>query len=103
MENLHNDMEVKEQYLFLLRKFVAEHGAEYGITRIGIFGSVARGEQQNESDVDILVEFEKPIGVEFIDLSNILEKEFNRKVDVVSLKGIKYKYLKEIEKDIVYA
>ena len=40
--------------------------------------------------------------IEFIDLSYLLEKELNRKVDIVSLKGIKDKYFKEIEKDIVY-
>ncbi|MDR1023029.1 MAG: nucleotidyltransferase domain-containing protein [Prevotellaceae bacterium] len=46
----------QQQYVLLRRKFLAEHGAEYGIARMGIFGSVARGEQRAESDVDVLVE-----------------------------------------------
>ena len=96
-------MITSEQYIPVLRNFIADHGAEYGIARIGIFGSVARGEQRTESDIDILVEFERPVGIEFIDLSYMLEKVLNGKVDVVSLKGIKDKYYKEIEKDIVYA
>jgi len=75
---------------------------EYAVKRVGLFGSMARGTHTDNSDVDILVEFERPVGVEFIDLSYLLEKELNRKVDVVSLKGIKEKYFKEIEKDIVY-
>ena len=75
---------------------------EYAVSRVGLFGSIARGTHTDNSDVDILVEFERPVGIEFIDLSDLLEKEFNRKVDVVSIKGIKDKYFKEIEKDIVY-
>ena len=75
---------------------------EYAVKRVGLFGSTARGTHTNNSDIDVLVEFERPVGVEFIDLSYLLEKELNRKVDVVSRKGIKDKYFKEIEKDIVY-
>ena len=95
-------MVAQTQYMAILQHFKQKHGAEYGISRMGIFGSTARGEQNTESDVDILVEFEQPIGVEFIDLSYMLEKALNRKVDVVSRKGIKEKYFREIEKDIIY-
>ena len=75
---------------------------EYAVKTVGLFGSFAAGDYTDNSDVDIMVDFERPVGVEFIDLSYLLEKELNRKVDLVSLKGIKDKYLKEIEKDIVY-
>jgi len=75
---------------------------KYAVKRVGLFGSTVLGTYTDNSDVDILVEFERPVGVEFIDLSYLLEKELNRNVDVVSLKGIKEKYFKEIEKDIVY-
>ena len=75
---------------------------KYAVKRVGLFGSTARGTHTESSDVDILVEFEHPVGIEFIDLSFLLEKEFDEKVDVVSRKGIKDKYFKEIEKDIVY-
>ena len=96
-------MQTKNEYLNKLRQFKQQYSEEYGIERIGIFGSVARGEQTLNSDVDVLVEFGRPVGIEFIDMSYLLEKEFNRKVDVVSRRGVKDKYLKEIEKDIVYA
>lgn len=49
-------MTTREEYIRLLRKFVSEHGTEYGISRIGIFGSVARGQQTEDSDVDVLIE-----------------------------------------------
>ena len=74
----------------------------YAVKRVGLFGSVARGTYTDNSDVDIMVEFEHPVGIEFVDLSYLLEKELNKKVDVVSFKGIKEKYLEEIEKDIIY-
>jgi len=95
-------MNTKEQYIHILRKFVDDHGSEYSIVRMGIFGSVARGEDTKESDIDVLVEFGSPIGIEFIDLSYLIEEALDRKVDIVSRKGIKEKYYKEIEKDIVY-
>ena len=75
---------------------------DYAVKTVGLFGSFATGDYTDSSDVDIAVEFERPVGVEFIDMSYFLEKEFDRKVDVVSIKGIKDRYLKEIEKDIVY-
>ena len=95
-------MNTKENYIHILRKFVDAHGAEYSIVRMGIFGSVARGEQTTKSDIDVLIEFGRPVGIEFIDLSILIEKALDRKVDIVSRKGIKEKYYQEIEKDIVY-
>ena len=75
----------------------------YHVDTIGLFGSIVRDDfVPDSSDVDIVVNFTQPVGIEFIDLSYLLEKELNRKVDIVSLKGIKDRYFKEIEKDIVY-
>ncbi len=75
---------------------------KYGLTFIAIFGSYTQGKQTKDSDIDILVDFDKPIGVEFILLANELEKILNHKVDLVSKKGIKPKYLKSIETDLNY-
>ena len=75
---------------------------QYAVKSVGLFGSFAVGGYTDSSDVDVMIEFERPVGIEFIDLSLFLEKELNRKVDVVSLKGIKGKYLIEIEKDMIY-
>ena len=74
----------------------------YPIKSIGIFGSVSRNDFNENSDIDILVEFSEPIGIEFIDLANELEKLLQHKVDLVSKNGIKPKYLKAIEKDLSY-
>jgi len=75
----------------------------YNVSTIGLFGSIVRDDFMPEtSDVDIVVNFIQPIGIEFVNLSSLLEKELDRKVDLVSLNGIKSKYFQEIEKDIVY-
>ena len=75
---------------------------KYPIKSLGVFGSFARGDNTENSDVDILVEFEKPIGIEFIDLANELESILHQKVDLISRAGIKPKYFKAIEKDLHY-
>ena len=75
----------------------------YGVSSIGIFGSVVRNDFSNsKSDIDVIVDFSKPIGIEFIDLAEFLETKFNRKIDLVSKNGIKIKYFREIEKEIIY-
>jgi len=67
---------------------------EYSVKEIGLFGSFSENEQNNESDIDILVEFDKPIGWKFFSLEKYLEDIFNRKVDLVTRKALK-KQLKD--------
>lgn len=74
----------------------------YPIESLAIFGSFARNEENNTSDVDILVEFNDKIGVRFIDLANELEKIVELKVDLVSKNGVKKRYLESIEADLIY-
>jgi len=89
---------IKKQYPYLSR--------EFGVTRIGLFGSVARQSENLESDIDIVVEFRKPIGLKFMDFVEYMENLFGRKVDVLTRDGIRNirvrKVSDEIEKDIIY-
>ncbi len=62
---------------------------EYSVKQIGLFGSYSDNEQNEESDIDILVEFEKPIGWKFFSLEKYLEDIFNRKVDLVTKNALK--------------
>ena len=48
---------------------------KYSVDKIGYFGSYSRNEQKEDSDIDILVSFTKPLGWEFFDLQELLEKE----------------------------
>ena len=76
--------------------------SKYHLKSIGIFGSFTREDFTEDSDIDILIDYEQPLGIEFIDLADELERILKRKVDLVSQNGVKPKYLKEIQKDLVY-
>ena len=63
--------------------------SEYGLKRIGIFGSYAKGTQNKDSDVDIIAEFENPIGLKFVDFTEFLENILGKKTDILTPAGIK--------------
>lgn len=75
---------------------------KYHISSIGLFGSVVRDDFTSSSDIDIIVDFSQPIGIEFIDLADLIEEKLKKNVDLVSKKGIKAKYYQEIESEIIY-
>lgn len=75
---------------------------EYPIKTMAIFGSYSRSEQKDSSDLDILVEFSDRIGIRFVDLADELERIIGFKVDLVSKKGVKEKYLKSINSELIY-
>ena|SRR5581483_9437994 len=77
---------------------------KFNVKEIGIFGSVARGEHTAASDIDVLVEFSKPIGLfTFLDLESFLQKQLSHKIDLVSKKALKPVIKDQILKDVVYA
>ncbi|MCX6285473.1 MAG: nucleotidyltransferase domain-containing protein [Bacteroidetes bacterium] len=92
----------KENITNILKANKLDLLARYHLKSIGIFGSFTREDFKDDSDIDILIDYEQPIGIEFIDLAEELEKILNLKVDLVSKNGIKPKYLEEIQKDLVY-
>jgi uncharacterized protein len=77
--------------------------SKYGVSELAVFGSYARNEQRLESDVDILVTLERPLGLEFVDLALELENMLHQRVDLVSRGGIKSRYFAEIKKELQYA
>ena len=93
------DLEQVKRTLKMRKAFYAQ---EYGVSRMAIFGSYSRGEQSQSSDVDIMVEFDRPIGLRFVDLADDLESLLSTKVDLVSRKAIKPRLLRMIEPDFVY-
>ncbi len=72
-------MLTKEEIIRILKKEPPYLRAIFGIKRIGLFGSSAKGIQTEDSDVDLIIEFEKPIGLKFIELSDQIEKALERK------------------------
>lgn len=78
--------EIKE----ILRGKKGELREKYKVKEIGLFGSLVRGEQAESSDVDVLVEFESPIGFfKFLELEEYLGQLMEVKVDLVSRKALK--------------
>ena len=75
---------------------------KYPIASLALFGSYARNEQTPLSDIDILVEFNGRMGSNFIDLANEIENALGVKVDLISKKGLKERYLKAIEPELIY-
>lgn len=75
---------------------------KFKVKDIGIFGSYVRGEESEESDVDILVEFSGPVGWEFIDLKEFLEEILGKGVDLVTVRALKSQLRDKILKEVVY-
>ena len=90
-----------------IKRILLEHKEEirqkYGIIILGVFGSYARGEQKETSDVDIIVELERPIGLRFFELWDYLENILGIKVDVLTLSALKQKTLlwENVKEDIL--
>jgi predicted nucleotidyltransferase len=85
-----------------LREIKPELQRKYPISSLGVFGSYARGEATDDSDIDIAVEIHGPMGLNFIAMADEIESLFGIKVDVVPQRSIKPGYLPYVEKDIVY-
>lgn len=93
----------REDILAVLREFKETHGDEYGITTIGIFGSFARNEAREDSDIDVVYETTKPNLFRTSRMRQELEDSLGRHVDVLSLKGLKNPRMRaRIEKEAVY-
>ncbi|MBA7677773.1 hypothetical protein ES703_86037 [subsurface metagenome] len=99
-------MPTREKVIDILRKELPYFVSEYGVKRIGLFGSYAKGAPIEGSDIDILVEFEKPIGLKFIEFAEYLERLLGRRVDILTPAGIESirieRVAKNIKESIVY-
>ena len=89
----------------ILKKYEKELKEKYGVKEIGIFGSYIRGEAKEESDLDILVEFEPDANIsllEFVELENYLSDLLGVKVDLVEKCVLKPRIGKQILNEVVY-
>ena len=87
--------------LDILKKHEKEIRERFGVKRIGVFGSFVRGEQKETSDIDLVVEFEKPDFDNFMDLAFYLENLTGRRVDILTPEGIKHIRIKEVADEIM--
>ena len=92
----------KEQILALLAKHRADLD-RYGVRSLALFGSVVRGEEKPESDIDMLVEFEGPATFDgYMELKFYLEDLLDQSVDLVTSKALRPQLRPWIEQDLVY-
>lgn len=94
-----NELEKKKQ---LLNKVKNDLKSQYGVTRMGIFGSHVRDEVHEDSDIDILVDLDGSIGLmKFVELENYLSKILECKVDLVISENLKPQIRKNIFREVI--
>jgi predicted nucleotidyltransferase len=98
------NMQTKNDYLHKLQEFKQLYSSEYGIERIGIFGSVARGEHTENSDIDIYYEG-KSLGLKsLVEFPMQLENFLGAPVDVIRKhNNLRPSFVERIMRDIIYA
>lgn len=97
-------MQDLESVKAILGQHKTELRDQFCVRRIGVFGSYARGRNETLSDVDLLVELDRPVGWEIVDLHRYLEELLGLKVDLVTKGAVIRKPLlwQSIEEDLVY-
>jgi uncharacterized protein len=92
----------KEQILRVLSENKGRLQAAFKVRKLALFGSYARGDQREDSDVDILVEVDPSIGLDFVTLCETIEKLVGMRVDVVSSRAVRPNGWKVIEPELIY-
>jgi uncharacterized protein len=93
----------RETVIQELRRIKPDLEKQYGVTKIGIFGSFARNEIHEDSDVDVVVEMNEPDLFYMVHIKEVLEEKFKIPVDVIRYRAMMNKYLKaRIDREAVY-
>lgn len=96
-------MKSRQEILDTLSRHLGQIQSEYGVSKLGIFGSVVRGEQKTASDIDILVEFSRSTGmVQFLRLEQKLQELLGARVDLVTRKALKKHIGQRILSEVQY-
>lgn len=76
--------------------------SKYNINKLGLFGSYAKNEQNENSDIDVIVELSKPIGLDFVSLADDIQNLFDTKVEVISKGALNDRKWQFVKDDILY-
>jgi len=95
-------MITKNEILIKLKELKPLLHKDYSVKEIGLFGSFSDNSNTENSDIDILVELEKPIGWRFFSLEIFLEKTFGRKIDLVTKSALKEQIKDSILRKVNY-
>jgi predicted nucleotidyltransferase len=93
----------RQDILSSVKKLKGEVTREYSVKTIGVFGSVARSEETDKSDIDLLVEFSKPVGfVTFMRLENFLSERLGARVDLLTSDSLKPVIRHDVLAEVIY-
>ncbi len=91
-----------QQILALLKERQEEVARRFGVKQLSLFGSAARDELRDDSDVDVLVEFDGPSTFDgYFSLKDYLEALLGRTVDLVTERGLKPRARRQVERDLI--
>lgn len=96
-------METTQEIIDRLRAYKEKFAEKYGIEQLGLFGSVARGEQDDKSDIDIVIELQTPSFFTRMNIKEELQKLFRRKIDLITLhENMFHSFRQNVERDAIY-
>ncbi|WP_455622300.1 nucleotidyltransferase family protein [Parabacteroides sp.] len=96
-------MRTTSEIVEMLRRYKEQSAGKYGIETLGLFGSVARGEQDEKSDIDVFIRLKRPDFLVRMEIKEELEHLFDRKIDLVPLfESMRVLLRKNIEHDAIY-
>ena len=99
-------MFTRQEITDVLRQHYSYLASTYGLKRIGIFGSYAKDVLHDQSDIDLVAEFDVPIGLKFVEFTEYLENLFGASVDVLTPAGVQgirnARIAKDIQESIIY-
>ena len=94
----------------MIKKEMPHLRQQFGVEHLAVYGSFARDEADQESDIDLIVSLSRPLGFKFIQLADYLEEKLGRKVDLITASTLEYgrgdprraHIAKDIEESLVY-
>ena len=95
-------MQTRDEIISKLREAKALLRQHYKVRALALFGSYARGDQTPTSDIDILVDVDPSIGLDFVTLADMVEKLLDHHVDLVSSRSIKARQKAILDKELIY-
>jgi uncharacterized protein len=95
-------MKTREEILKILADRKPEIEKRFKVKKLALFGSYARGDYSPDSDVDILVDVDPTIGLEFVSLAEDIENSLGMPVELISMRAVNQRSFEVIKKDLVY-
>jgi predicted nucleotidyltransferase len=94
-------MRSREEVLSILRDAQRDLRIRYQVTRMALFGSYARGDQREDSDIDILIDVDPSIGLRFVTLADELENMLGGRVELVTMRAVSPKMKQILEAECI--